>query len=324
MSDEWDEKRQLEWAIALSLGQQPETQPASPTQLSKVIDLCSDEESATSRTCSSWESTQGRKAVELDGQSAADTLDQKAKERASGLLYSLPENDSLGRFSRDVRPKTPVRAPSFLHRMDRKVMEEERLARKRKAPVSPPPTRSVKAAKEVVSLDVDLSLGSGRHPSAAGSGTKLAFPHQTHTIQRTPTPKGLGVQYPRGIVKKTWAQGYQRDGDIKLEEVLQKDDLKTAVLSAFQWDMYWLFSKLDMGKTNLLLVMQAKDEETMVFIIDLPRLPDRRGVGVEDLTFFGKELVHFLRAMIIDEAVIEGVLNFDFTGTSELAFVHTM
>jgi hypothetical protein len=62
----------------------------------------------------------------------------------------------------------------------------------------------------------------------------------------------------------------------------------------------------------------------MVFIIDLPRLPDRRGVGVEDLTFFGKELVHFLRAMIIDEAVIEGILNFDFTGTSELAFVHTM
>ena len=62
----------------------------------------------------------------------------------------------------------------------------------------------------------------------------------------------------------------------------------------------------------------------MVFMVDLPRLADGRVVDVEDLTFFGKELVHFLHAMVIDEAVIKGVLNFDFTGTSELAFVHTM
>ena len=62
----------------------------------------------------------------------------------------------------------------------------------------------------------------------------------------------------------------------------------------------------------------------MVFMVDLPRLPHGRAAGVEDLTFFGKELVHFLRAMVIDEAVIKGVLDFDFTGTSELAFVHTM
>src|SRR5579862_3637096 len=62
----------------------------------------------------------------------------------------------------------------------------------------------------------------------------------------------------------------------------------------------------------------------MVFMVDLPRLPHGRVADVEDLTFFGKELVYFLRAMVIDEAAIEGVLKFDFTGTSELAFVHTM
>ena len=62
----------------------------------------------------------------------------------------------------------------------------------------------------------------------------------------------------------------------------------------------------------------------MVFMVDLPRLPQERVVDVEDLTFFGEELVYFLRAMVIDEDVIKGVLNFDFTGTSELAFVHTM
>jgi Tyrosyl-DNA phosphodiesterase len=62
----------------------------------------------------------------------------------------------------------------------------------------------------------------------------------------------------------------------------------------------------------------------MVFMVDLPRLPCGRVVDVENLTFFGKELVYFLQAMVIDEAVVKGVLKFDFTGTSELAFVHTM
>lgn len=62
----------------------------------------------------------------------------------------------------------------------------------------------------------------------------------------------------------------------------------------------------------------------MVFMIDLPRLPDGRVANIEDLTFFGEELMHFLRAMGIDEMVIKGVLNFDFRETSNLAFVHTM
>lgn len=46
-----------------------------------------------------------------------------------------------------------------------------------------------------------------------------------------------GIQYPDGIIKKTWAFGYDREGDdIKIEEVLQKCDLQLAVLSSFQID----------------------------------------------------------------------------------------
>lgn len=46
-----------------------------------------------------------------------------------------------------------------------------------------------------------------------------------------------GIHYPDGIVKKTWALGYDRKGDdIKIEEVLQKSDLELAVLSSFQID----------------------------------------------------------------------------------------
>jgi len=34
-----------------------------------------------------------------------------------------------------------------------------------------------------------------------------------------------------------------------------------AVLSAFQWDFVWLFEKLNVGRTIMVLVLQAKTEE---------------------------------------------------------------
>jgi hypothetical protein len=55
--------------------------------------------------------------------------------------------------------------------------------------------------------------------------------------KRPGAPIPSGIQYPNGVVKKTWAFGYDRQGDdIKIEEVLQKSDLELAVLSAFQLD----------------------------------------------------------------------------------------
>ena len=53
-------------------------------------------------------------------------------------------------------------------------------------------------------------------------------------------------------------KGVPRLGDdIKIEEVLQKDDLKLAVLSAFQVEPEWVESKLD-PKTKVIWVLQAK------------------------------------------------------------------
>jgi hypothetical protein len=46
-------------------------------------------------------------------------------------------------------------------------------------------------------------------------------------------------------VKKTWAYGYPREDDIKIEEVFQKADLELAVLSAFQVEPEWVESKLN-------------------------------------------------------------------------------
>ena len=114
----------------------------------------------------------------------------------------------------------PTSSLSFLG-IDRKKMEQERLARKRKTSVSPPPPR--KMAKPSPS------------PSIRTSEPQLG------------SSKSLGpLVFPRGTVKKTWAFGYPRTGDdIKLEEVLQKQDLNLAVFSSFQWDVEWLLAKLN-------------------------------------------------------------------------------
>lgn len=75
-----------------------------------------------------------------------------------------------------------------------------------------------------------------------------------------PSSNSVTLQYPHGVVKKTWVAGHARAGDdIKLEEVLQAEDLDVALLSSFQWDLQWVLSKLR-PETQVGLVMQAKDE----------------------------------------------------------------
>jgi hypothetical protein len=246
MSNDWDEKRQLDIAIALSLQQQPETRSTSPARQVKVIDLCSDEEPEISKHRDPTKRVEKRQVIELDGQREVDIRhagdkfrcmpDQNVEERAPRSLYSLPENISLGKFSRDARREPPTKALTFLQSIDRKRMEEERLARKRKATISPPPRRAVKTAKQAESSDTAVpggvgggnmqdpssSLGSSRLLSFARDRVNLSSFNGTELSQSTLTSRRLGIEYPKGIVKKTWARGHWRDGDVKLEEVLQK------------------------------------------------------------------------------------------------------
>ena len=108
--------------------------------------------------------------------------------------------------------------------MDRKKMEEERLARKRRRSTSPPSVRKV-------------------------------------LKQKTSDPSN--ELHLTGVVKKTWVSGHERAGhDIKLEEILQPKDLQIAVLSSFQWDIPWLLNKINLERTKTTLVMQAKDQGT--------------------------------------------------------------
>jgi hypothetical protein len=129
--------------------------------------------------------------------------------------------------------------------LDRRKMEEERLAR-------------VNKRKASDSDSVNLPLQ--RKPKLTSS---------TPTIQGTPgssndvprTPGTSPIPFLCGTVKKTWAFRHERtDDDIKIEEVLQKEKLELAVISSFQWDDDWILSKLDMSKTRIICVAYAADE----------------------------------------------------------------
>ena len=156
-------------------------------------------------------------------------------------------------------------ATSALAGLDRRAMEQERLARlvgrKRERSISPPPLRSSKKAPKLEETTTTLPSGArlntfsslvqqdqtSRKSSTANEATSRLRAQSAHTraeADLTNTAKlepsaaaSSGLMYPYGVVKKTWAFGHERTGnEIKLEEVLEARTLRTAVLSAFQWD----------------------------------------------------------------------------------------
>lgn len=198
-----------------------------------------------------------------------------ADQDAAEVQSSLPASASNG--------ATPS-AVGGLAGLDRKAMERERLARLAKkrgrAPsISPPPSR--KAAKlEPTTVDytrgaklnmlVQAEQASRKTDVANAANANLKAEMRTivsdaSASKSTTTPQQGDLIYPHGVVKKTWAFGHPRTGnDIKLEEVLEPLTLRTALLSAFQWDVEWVLSKLKVpptgGSTKCMFVMQAKEE----------------------------------------------------------------
>lgn len=307
-------------------------------------------------------------------------------------------------LQRGVRPPEPLTkrdslVNSGVFGLDRKSMEQERLARankKRQRSTSPPPLRrNQERPRKMVSHEVvDLETDSAPLPwqrkqlkTTQGTASQASSMDRPAMVALAPPRKHSLLQYPHGTVKKTWAFRHVRENDIKIEEALQKDDLTVAILSAFDWDIDWILSKLNTQSTKLIFVMQAKGEdvqnqwrkdaadipnlklcfpnmsgqincmhsklmllfhptylrivvpsgnlnkhdwgesglmENSVFLVDLPRRPNKDVTSKDDLTFFGKELMHFIEAKGLPEDVQNGVLKFDFTGTSHLAFVHTI
>ncbi|KAJ5563909.1 hypothetical protein N7513_000151 [Penicillium frequentans] len=172
---------------------------------------------------------------------------------------------SLQDLQSDAKPVEPIlrtsnSPPQGLLGLNRKQMEQERLARiqKRKAreSVSPPgqPRAKLYRTQPVTtgtsSVSVSLSKPSSSPPSSSDS---------TATVRPTARP---ALQWPQGIVKKTHvANTIRGDNEITIEEVIQRGDLELGVFSSFLWDMEWFFTKCDTWRTRFLLIMHAKEQE---------------------------------------------------------------
>jgi hypothetical protein len=163
--------------------------------------------------------------------------------------------------------------------IDRRKMEEERLARlkkrkagpanidmpfndDRKSDLPPPAAQRPRLMSGLRSLPGE-STGSPGMPQAS---LPSAISSLNSNFDASKGVSEAGLAYSQGTVRRTRALGYaRRDDDITIEEVLQKDALELAVLSSFQWDEDWLMKKLNLGKTKVLLIAYAEDEETVSY-----------------------------------------------------------
>jgi Tyrosyl-DNA phosphodiesterase len=284
---------------------------------------------------------------------------------------------------------TQASEPAGLLGLDRKKMEEERLARlaarKRQASGGPndllQPDGPVKKQR--------LESHALEKPSAVSP--QVARPRKPATNDFILSPKaGPKMEFPNGAVRLTHSASQSRtegSKDIKFEEVVLKDHLKMAILSSYQWDLDWIFSKINRLSTKLVMALAAKTPEekrmhesdanqygikccfppmegetgamhsklmllvfsdfmrivitsanlvpydwgetgvleNVVWLIDLPRLPDTAPEQtVDSLTFFGKELCFFLQKSEMPDFVLRGVLKFDFATTAPFAFIHSV
>ncbi|KXH36046.1 ubiquitin interaction domain-containing protein [Colletotrichum simmondsii] len=180
---------------------------------------------------------------------------------ALAIALSLQQGDSgnddktkvaLSTTKFPTSPATNI-GPLGLLALDRKKMEEERIARLKK--------RSAAEAGIDTQSSQRLKLqrpGAYETPEVIGTAKSKAA---TPAISATPAANTLELPFPKGAFKRTWAYGFPRNGeDIKIEEVLQKDKLQLAVLSSFQWDEEWLLSKVNARNTKMLLVAYANND----------------------------------------------------------------
>ncbi|KAF4835315.1 Tyrosyl-DNA phosphodiesterase 1 [Colletotrichum siamense] len=158
---------------------------------------------------------------------------------------SEASNAPASPLKQSIKPTTGVTFGSLA--LDRKKMEEERLARLGK--------RSATQAD----LDENFQTSKSQRTDAADS-QELRNAAPVLKVQEQ-AANALDLPFAKGAFRRTWARGYPRTGDdIKIEEVLQKEQLQLAVLSSFQWDEEWLLSKIDCRRTKMVLVAYAAND----------------------------------------------------------------
>lgn len=179
---------------------------------------------------------------------------------------SASAGSSTANKAESNQPPQPSQQPQFnaksgtafdMAALDRKKMEQERLARLTK-------TQGKRKAEEAL---VDTSSKSAQRPKVADDAgvaqpsLRQQAPSLNSNVQAAQQDPGAArLQYPKGIVLKTWVRDVPRGNDIKIEEVFRKDELELAILSSFQWDEDWLVSKLNLSSTRVLLIAFANND----------------------------------------------------------------
>lgn len=191
--------------------------------------------------------------IDLTQKSGSEESDEDLK---LAIAMSLSQQDNN---NNSTSPKPAVVQPAKtggLMGLDRKQMEAERLARqaqlKRKRgdegkpiSISPPPLSRRTRTRSPPSL----------------SSPKKTTMAEIKTTNKTPqpAPPKSTLQFPNGIIKRTWISSHPRtDRDITFSELIDAPNLKSAVLSSFIWDFDWLFTQVRTKETRFVLVMHGE------------------------------------------------------------------
>jgi hypothetical protein len=358
MASSDDEDADLKLALALSLQHSPAKTSSHAATSNETVDLTSDTED---------ENDDMRRAIAMSLREAGASVSPMRTPVVKSSVPAIPSSRHMATSGVPSRPASHTTSPTKpdglagIFAIDRKAMEQERLARHGKRKRDPSPDQP---SKQLASIQ-----------------------------PRSPRDKTL--PYPKGAIKRTFATKFPRTDDITIDEVLQADSIHTAVISSFMWDAEWLNKKLNPLKVKQIWLMNAKGQdvqqrwvremeengvpnlklhfppmdgmihsmhskfmllfgkdklriviptanmtpfdwgevkndwqpgvmENSVFLVDLPREQDNAIGDKTALTIFGREFVYFLEKQEVDKKVVEGVLKFDFSQTAHLAFVHAM
>lgn len=306
-----DEDEALRLAIAMSLGKEP-TRKETPRKQPVVVDLTRNEidltqdDIETASEASSPGLPGSNNPVAETMKPLVHTTDGLSQKEKPVTGVEQPSTSPT-----TVSEHAPVSSLSLLG-LDRAKMEEERLARVRKRKAAEEGQSGQSESKRIRPNDEDRPLATAGNPHVLGSVQQRSAQVGAHSASQSGMdtkvmPSRLAsssaqiaanpsdskkpgnssqqpntilksehsnLQFPKGVVKKTWVKGQRRLGDdIRFEEVLQKDDLELALISSFQWDQDWMFEKFDLRKTKLILVAMGGDEaEVRPVLISFPVL----------------------------------------------------
>lgn len=257
-------------------------QRAKSSEASNFVDLTEDSDNDSEIR---EEFTKSKSVVNSDTE---DDQDDDELQRALALSLAMDNTEAKGKAPEDetddmtsIAPQATI-SSAGLAGLDRKQMEQERLARlaKRKAadntgsPEAQPSQKLIKVEPvSTKSLSARPSDSSQQCPMQGSSSANGIPKERTYVCPQTaanapgldiqPTARPM-IQWPLGAVKKTSLEGFPRqENDITIEEVIQRGELELAVFSSFLWDIEWLFTKLDIQRTRFMLVMQANDQSVV-------------------------------------------------------------